>query len=494
VRGIGRPLPVVLAGLALAILPAPALAQQGDCWTMDPPPPSERPHPLRFGITPQVAGHAGGSQGEAAPVDEAAAGRALHRLRPENRELVLRLNRLFWADGEAGIRRFAGLVDGYAAAGFRSELQVRYHPPAGREGDVAGFVRWVRSAVRQLARRRAVTALSITNEANLPISPNTSDGAHPGVLDALVQGTVAARQEAVALGRPELPIGFTVMWRWTPEADDRFWEELGRRATPEFRRALTYVGLQLYPGLVWPPAPLPGRSAGQEVVEALSLVRTCYMPKAGLGDEVALWVSENGYATNQGRDEQRQVADLDSTVRHVHRWSGALGVTDYRWFNLRDNRSDGSDMFDAVGLLRDDYSEKPAFASFRGLVGLFGTRAPGSEVAGARPRPRVRFAVSPARDTRGPRRFTLRGELRLPAGLGRSAGCRGVVSVRYKAGRRTISSRRAAVRPDCRFTSRVTFTLPWRFGAQRRLRVLVRYEGSPSLRRSGAAERSVRVR
>ena len=47
-------------------------------------------------------------------------------------------------------------------------------------------------------------------------------------------------------------------------------------------------------------------------------------------------------------------------------------MTDYRWFNLRDNNSGGADLFSAVGLLRDDYSRKPAFASYRRAIRLHG--------------------------------------------------------------------------------------------------------------------------
>jgi hypothetical protein len=56
----------------------------------------------------------------------------------------------------------------------------------------------------------------------------------------------------------------------------------------------------------------------------------------------------------------------------VANWSGALGVTDYRWFNLRDNNSDGADLFSAVGLLRDDYSRKPAFDAYRRAIRTHG--------------------------------------------------------------------------------------------------------------------------
>ena len=58
----------------------------------------------------------------------------------------------------------------------------------------------------------------------------------------------------------------------------------------------------------------------------------------------------------------------------VHALSGTLGVTDLRYFNLRDNRPDGFDLFDDVGLLRTDYSPKPAFETYRRLIDRLGTR------------------------------------------------------------------------------------------------------------------------
>ena len=360
--------------LLLLVFAPPALAQDdgGSCLTADPPPPAEQ-NKLRFGITPRLAGSAGVTQEEPAPEDLNENLAALEALRPKRRKLILRLNRLFWSDGVPGIRQMGRLVRRYALEGFTSEIQVRYHPPDGKEGDIPGFERFVRTAVRRLGQRRAVVGFSITNEANLPISPNTSDGAYEGVVDALVRGVIVARSELRRIGRPRLDVGFNVMWRWSPDSDRQFWEDIG--AHPDagrFRRAVDNVGVQVYPGLVWPPMPLPGRSAGDEVAEALTLVRDCYMPKAGLDRGVELWVSENGYATNLGRSDGSQRRDLESTVEAVSRWSGALGVTDYRWFNLRDNNSDGVDLFSAVGLLRDDYSRKPAFASYRRLIKTMG--------------------------------------------------------------------------------------------------------------------------
>ena len=367
-----------LAALVLLLGPPSTARAQlpGDlCLTASPPPLSAPAHQLRFGITPLAAGSAGLSQGQPKPENPDAAESALARLRPGGRQLVLHLNRMLMSDGLPGIRRYAALVDNYAKAGFDSELQVRYHPPAGQEGDMAAWSAYVRSAAHILGKRPSVKALTITNEANFPVSPNTSDGSYPGVLQAIVTGIDAARNELDKMGRADIELGFSFAWRWVPTSDAAFWQQLGSIATPQFRRALDYVGLQIYPGLVFPPAS-PASSAGTDTVEALTLLRDCYMPQAGLGRKVALWVTENGYATNLGHTESDQDVALHATLDAVHRYSGTLGVSDYRWFNLRDNVSNGADLFDAVGLLRDDYSEKPSFATYRAEIEQIGTDRP----------------------------------------------------------------------------------------------------------------------
>jgi len=49
---------------------------------------------------------------------------------------VVRLNRLFWSDGQSGIDAFQRLVPRYTNSGFQVELQVRYYPPSGEAGDI----------------------------------------------------------------------------------------------------------------------------------------------------------------------------------------------------------------------------------------------------------------------------------------------------------------------------------------------------------------------
>src|SRR3954451_22510368 len=112
---------------------------------------------------------------------------------------------------------------------------------------------YVRKAVDRLAASPALVALTITNEVNLPLSANTSDGAFKNAVQALVRGTVVAHDELARLGRADVRLGFSYAYRYLPTADARFWSDIGAAATPAFRRAVSYVGVQLYPGLFFPP-------------------------------------------------------------------------------------------------------------------------------------------------------------------------------------------------------------------------------------------------
>jgi hypothetical protein len=63
----------------------------------------------------------------------------------------------------------------YTRAGFSVELQVRYHPPSGKAGDIPAWLAYVRHVVDVFGPNRRVLDMTITNEVNLNVSPNTSD-------------------------------------------------------------------------------------------------------------------------------------------------------------------------------------------------------------------------------------------------------------------------------------------------------------------------------
>ena len=59
-------------------------------------------------------------------------------------------------------------------------------------------------------------------------------------------------------------------------------------------------------------------------------------------------------------------------VDTVGNYGGSYNVTDYRWFNLRDNNSNGSGLFDKDGLMRDHDTRKPSFGVYQSLIKQYG--------------------------------------------------------------------------------------------------------------------------
>ena len=242
---------------ALAVLPASAVSAAGsdpgctgDYGAAAPVPAAQ---PLRFGIDPGLAGSVGGAQLPTVPDDPAQDVALSGQLRPAGHVLVARLNRLFWSGGDALIDQFKTLVAQYDRAGLDVELQVRYHPPAGDDGNLAAWTAYVRHVVDVFGSDPHVVSMTITNEVNVTFSPNTSDGSYTSAQDALIQGIEAAHDEAVKRGDTQLRFGFTYAYRFSPAGDARFFAYLGAHGGSAFRQALGFVGADVYPGSVYPP-------------------------------------------------------------------------------------------------------------------------------------------------------------------------------------------------------------------------------------------------
>jgi hypothetical protein len=332
-----------------------------------------------MGIDPGLAGSAGGAQLPTKPDDPVRDLAAVRALRPAGRIVVVRLNRLFWADGEPAIRHFADEADRYGRAGFGVEIQVRYHPASGEAGDIAGWTRYVRHVVDVLGRRRGVVAMTITNEVNLNFSPNTSDGAYSGARDALIAGIEAARAQADRDGLRRLRFGFTYAYRMPQDTD--FFSYLGSHGGTAFRRALSFIGLDFYPGSVYPPAMAPGETFRSDLAQAAGVLRGCFAPLAGIGRSVPIWITETGVPSGGSGGETGQAAGLRELITAASELSGTFGITDLRWFNLRDSVTGSPEdavgpAFASDGLLRDDYSAKPSFAAFRSMIATLGAREP----------------------------------------------------------------------------------------------------------------------
>jgi hypothetical protein len=331
---------------------------------------------VRFGITPAGVAGAAGPPVPVTPGTRAQTLDALARLRAPRSPFVLRLNRFFWSLRETGFRKFLRRATGYTRRGYLVELQLRYHPDERQENRISRWVRFVRNVARVFGRNPRIVGLQVANEVNFyPIAPDASDSAYEGARDALVRGVIAAADVVRRRGYEQLEIGFNWAYRTDPNRERSFWSHLAAGGE-RFRRAVDWVGLDAYPGTVFPPAEPPGGER-DGIVAAMSQLRECFMPIARLGPGVPIHVEENGWPTGPGRSESRQEQALRDMVGAVHRFRGTYGVTDYRWFDLRDHNSDGPNFQQHYGLLRDDYTEKPAFFAYRELVRRLARRRPG---------------------------------------------------------------------------------------------------------------------
>lgn len=334
---------------------------------------------LRMGIDPGIGGSAGGVQFPSTPDDQAKDLAGVKALAVRGRQLVVRLNRLFWSDGQSGINTFIQLVRSYSAAGFEVELQVRYHPASGQAGDIAGWLAYVRHVVDTFGGNRHVVAMTITNEVNINFSPNTSDGYYSGAEDALIQGIEAAHREAVRRHFNQLRFGFTYAYRF-PD-DSSFFTYLASHGGPAFIRALGFVGLDFYPGAVFPPVMAPGDTYRAELAQAAGVLRDCFMPEGGIPARVPIWITEDGISSGT-MSEADQASALKQLVEATRDYSGTFNITDYRWFNLRDSTSPAQLSyavplaFASFGLLRDDYSRKASFGIYHQLIASLGARTP----------------------------------------------------------------------------------------------------------------------
>ncbi|HEX8074061.1 MAG TPA: hypothetical protein VF545_03700 [Thermoleophilaceae bacterium] len=371
--------------LALALAPATG-AQQGPCFgqlSADP-----KPGPaVRFGITPGVqTGQIGtGPAPPRLPEDPAKQLAALGQLRAPGKPLVLRLHRFFWSDREAGIQRFLALAKRYTDQGYLTELQLRYHPDAQQEGDVDAWVKHVREVVDRFGPNPRVVAIQVTNEVNLSISPDSSDGAYDRARDALIEGVKAARDEVRKRGFSQLEIGFNWAYRGDPGNEQSFWNYLRDHGGPPFVRALDWVGVDAYPGTVFPPEDTPGGER-DALVNAFSTFR-CYAAIPGIPKTVPIHVEENGYPTGPGpRTYERQAQSMETMVRAVHDFRGTFGISDYRWFNLRDGDTTSPNFQQQYGIMTDEYRPKPAFPLYRALVAELGAADAVGADAALRPR------------------------------------------------------------------------------------------------------------
>jgi hypothetical protein len=326
---------------------------------------------LTFGIYPGGAAGTVGPSGQTKPEDPGKRLAALEMLRAPGRPFVLHLYASYTGPrGLSADQQLGHEITAYGRAGFQTEVVLCYRPAdGGSAADVAGFVQFVRQSLHSLGGKPGFGSLQVTNEANVGVAPNASDGYYKGAETALIKGVIAAKHDAHKAGFGGVKVGFN--WAYsTDRTESEFWRRLGLDGGRRFVDALDWVGFDAFPG-TWGPPLHPGdvsAATNNFVNGALTHLRSRYMPLAGIPRSVPLRVTENGYPTGPGRSAATQVTVMRAAIRAVYRARATYNITGYRWFDLRDADSSSSSFESQYGLMRDDYSPKPAFGVYRELV------------------------------------------------------------------------------------------------------------------------------
>jgi hypothetical protein len=325
--------------------------------------PIEDGPPLTFGIYPGMTGQElpqGNIHRGVVPDDPARTAEALSLLQPAGRPLLVRSYIVYTGHGRATNVTPAEPIR-YARDGRRLDLVACYRS---EDGDLTEWARFVRAMVRKYGPH--LDAFQVTEEPNNPHGDAGGDGSSPNVRQALVEGVVAAKDEARRNG-----LAFKVGFAATPSFDpsDDFWADLASRNTPAFAEALDYVGLDFFPDVF---RPVPAGQIPLAIEGVLTHFRRVNLVAARIGDSVPVRVTENGWPTGPGRPADRQAEVLDTVVRTVDRVRTKLNVSHYEYFVLRDGDSTRPEMGAQFGLLRDDYTPKPAFDVYRRLIAELG--------------------------------------------------------------------------------------------------------------------------
>jgi hypothetical protein len=310
---------------------------------------------MRFGVFP--LGLAGGPDGVASgrPDDFGQLERAFVRLQGDGPPLLVRMY-VAWT-GVASTPIVLSQIRELVATPADFDLVLTYRDAG---GDVDGWEAFVARVVGDYGRK--VAAIQVTGEANLRGIPAAADGAWPRATEALVRGVLAGATAKRSAGATAA-IGFAV----SPELDPgggEFWPAVAELGGRQFPRSVDYAGLDMYPDVFGPRIPVD--QLDRAVDWLLTTFRT-HLAIAGIGPDTPVRICENGWPTGPGRSPEQQADALEAVLRAVHARRDELNVTHWELFTLRDADSSNDDMFYQFGILRDDYTPKPAFERLRAL-------------------------------------------------------------------------------------------------------------------------------
>jgi hypothetical protein len=327
---------------------------------------------LHFGVYPWAGAGAVNPTDPQVPDDPAQAMAAAKSLKG-SRTLTMHLYGQYTGIDSGEADALVSDATWWSENGMRVEMVLRYRPARPDLAD--GYIPWVQTVATRLAALPGLVALQIGNEPNNTTSAAAGDGAYPGVINAIAHGIPTARKALVAAGRPDVKVGFNWAAGNSPCSTEPMWSQLKAAGGSAFTSSVGWVGIDVYPGTWSAPSQttLPTVSlVNATITDSLRCLRTRHMVTAGLPDSVSITVAETGYPTDAHRSEATQAAVLQQTIASVESVRLKYGVTDLRWFSLRDANTASGQLENGYGLLHDDYTPKPAFTAYQQIIAAEG--------------------------------------------------------------------------------------------------------------------------
>jgi hypothetical protein len=285
------------------------------------------------------------------PEDTAKTLAALRELQGTATEFYVRAYRHYGK----GVRPHAGAAPApaqpglYAGQGRLIDLVASYQSPVPDPGGFAGFVR---QAIRDVAAWGG-GKVQVGEELNMPAP---LDGSSPGHFEAVSAGVAAALDER---DRRAAPVLVGVNSAGLP--DPAFWNQLTDAIGPRNTEWLDYIGLDAFPDVF---RPIPRENLPAAVTFLLRCFRAV-TAEAGVPVAVPIHITETGWPTGDQRTESAQAEVLALVADAVT--ASDVGVQACEWFGLRDELTTAT-WSARFGVLRDDYTAKPAFATLQHVI------------------------------------------------------------------------------------------------------------------------------
>lgn len=244
----------------------------------------------------------------------------------------------------------------YVTKNCKLDIAICYRPAI---YDKADWILYIHSIIHQYKDHLA--KIQITEEPNNPDAASGGDGSSPNIKQAIIDGVIAAKESIIKLGL-DIQVGFNAVISFNPQ--DTFFKDIASFSNSDFINALDYVGLDFYPG-VFRPLP-PEMSLKDAVIAVLTHFRNNNLAAAQIPETIPIHITENGFPTNETRSEAEQTKAIEEIITIIYEKRTELNITHYAFFDLRD--ADQALLGFHFGLLRADYSAKPAFKAFQNLI------------------------------------------------------------------------------------------------------------------------------